>query len=89
MGDINGWTLSDHAVARALDMAVDAAAIRRVLESPEVKQPSTPGYGADAEIWTSGKIACVVHPVDRVVITVLWRGKVYVRGTDSEPYRDN
>lgn len=84
-----GWHFTQHALDRALDMALDPHLIRQVLARPEVKQPSGPGYPSHYRVWASGRIALVVAPEERVVVTCLWRGLVYERGTDSEPYRDN
>jgi hypothetical protein len=84
-----GWHFTQHALDRALDMAVDPPLIRAVLDNPEVQQPSGPGYPDHYAIWAAGRIALVVAPEERVVVTCLWRGKVYERGTDSEPFRDN
>lgn len=84
-----GWHFTQHALDRALDMAVDPHLIRSVLDAPEVRQPSGPGYPDHYAIWAAGRIALVVAPAEQVVVTCLWRGKVYERGTESEPYRDN
>lgn len=88
MPPLNGWTFSQHALERALDMALDAEVIREVLLTPKVKQPNGTGYGDGCEVWAGERIALVVHPADRVVVTILWRGVTYERGTDTEPYRD-
>lgn len=85
-----GWHFTQHAIDRALDMALDPAAIRALLDRPDVVQPSGRDYPDGYEIWaTSGRLAAVVVPSDRVVVTLLWRGVVYERGTESEPFRDN
>lgn len=83
------WRFTQHALDRALDMALDPHQISAVLDAPEVTQPSGPGYPDHQALWAAGKIALVVEPEERVVVTCLWRGKVYERGTESEPYRDN
>lgn len=84
-----GWHFTQHALNRALDMAVDPVDLRRVLTSPEVKQPGGEKYPDEYAIWAAGRIALVVAPESLVVVTCLWRGVVYERGTDSEPFRDN
>lgn len=86
---MHGWKFTQHALGRALDMALDATEIRRVLSGPEVTQPSGAGYPDGYRIWAAGRIALVVVPDKQVVVTCLWRAKDYVRGTDSEPFRDN
>jgi hypothetical protein len=83
------WTFTRHALERALDMALDAYQIKVLLERPQVTQPSGANYPDGYEVWAHTRIAAVVIPVDRVVVTFLWRGVVYERGTDSEPFRDN
>lgn len=82
------WNLSDHAVERALDMALDPEVIRALLSRPDTMHASGPDYPSGSEIWASGRVAAAVVPEERVVITFLWRGVEYQRGTDSEPYRD-
>lgn len=83
-----GWHFTQHALNRALDMAVEPAALRAVLNAPEVRQPGGPKYPECYAIWAAGRIALVVAPEEKVVVTCLWRGIVYERGTDSEPFRD-
>ncbi|MFD4474600.1 hypothetical protein ACFWPU_00585 [Streptomyces sp. NPDC058471] len=82
------WSFSEHALGRALDMALDPEDIRQVLTHPDVKQPSGPGYPDHCQVWASNRIALVVSPDEQVVITCLWRGVTYVRGAEDEPYRD-
>jgi hypothetical protein len=84
-----GWHFTHHALARALDMALDPDDIRAVLSGPHVAQPGGPDYPDGYEIWATNRIALVVRPEEHVVVTCLWRGTVYVRGEDSEPFRDN
>jgi hypothetical protein len=69
-------------------MALDSEAIRALLSSPSVRQPSGRDYPEGYEIWSDGRIAVVVVPDERVVVTFLWRGVVYQRGSDDEPFRD-
>lgn len=83
-----GWHFTQHALDRALDMALEASWIHGVLRDPQVKQPSGANYPEGYEIWAHGRIAAVVVPDERVIVTFLWRGTVYERGTDSEPFRD-
>lgn len=89
MSALDGWQLGLHAVDRALDMAVDASEIRAALMTPDVRQPTGPDYPDHQQLWAKGRIALVVDPAARYVVTVLWRGVTYERGTDSEPFRDN
>lgn len=85
-----GWNFTQHAIDRALDMAVDPDDIRRVLVNPEVRQVTYhPDHPEESFVWSAGRIALVVQPESKTVVTVLWRGTVYTRGDDSEPYRDN
>lgn len=87
---LNGWSMSNHAVERALDMALSGEEIRHVLVHPQVKQKTHPaGYPEGYETWSGPRIALIVNPAERVVVTCLWRGLVYTRGTESEPFRDS
>lgn len=89
MPTTGGWHFTEHALGRALDMALDTEEIRSVLASPQVKQPSGRDYPDGYEVWARGRIAVVIVPADHTIVTFLWRGLDYVRGTDSEPFRDN
>lgn len=84
-----GWHFTQHALDRALDMALESSWISEVLSNPQVKQPSGPKYPPNYEIWAHDRIAAVIVPDEHVIVTFLWRGSVYERGTDSEPFRDN
>lgn len=84
-----GWHFTQHALDRALDMALESSWIKGVLRSPQVKQPSGANYPDGYEIWAFDRIAAVVVPDEHTVVTFLWRGVVYERGTESEPFRDN
>lgn len=84
-----GWHFTQHALGRALDMALDTTEIQDLLGEPHVKQPSGANYPDGYEIWARDRVAMVVVPAERVIVTFLWRGIVYERGTDSEPFRDN
>lgn len=70
-------------------MALDTTEIQDLLGEPHVKQPSGANYPDGYEIWARDRVAMVVVPTERVIVTFLWRGTVYERGTDSEPFRDN
>jgi hypothetical protein len=84
-----GWHFTSHAVNRILDMALDPEDVKALLDRPEVIQPGGTGYPSTHQLGARKKIAMVVVPHDRIVVTCLWRGRDYVRGTDSEPFRDD
>lgn len=72
MHQLNGawFEVSRHATKRALDMALDEAAIRDVLGNPRHVQPATAGR----EIWTRDKVSAVVFQCDGfwTVVTFMW-----------------
>ena len=70
MTDIGDWTLTKHAVQRALDMAVDAEELRDILCCPKRTWRSDKYEGC----WnlSNGRITLAVDPDTRDVITVLW-----------------
>jgi hypothetical protein len=84
-----GWHFTQHALDRALDMALESTEIRDILREPHVRQPSGANYPDGYEVWARDRIAVVVVPDENTVVTFLWRGVVYERGTESEPFRDN
>lgn len=89
MPSSGGWHFTQHALSRALDMALDPADIARVLSNPQIKRPGGRGYPDHYATWAAGRIAAIVVPETWVVVTVLWHGVEYERGTNSEPFRDN
>jgi hypothetical protein len=84
-----GWHFTQHALDRALDMALESTEIRDILREPHVRQPSGANYPDGYEVWARDRIAVVVVPDENTVVTFLWRGVIYERGTESEPFRDN
>ena len=64
------FTLSAHAIERALDMALDGDEIRRAVETPSEVRPDPRG---GVECRTAGRIVVVFNPAARVVVTVYWR----------------
>lgn len=72
MWQLNGawFEVTPHAVNRALDMAVDEAAISAVLGDPRDVRPGTAGR----ELWTRGKVTAVMEARDGywAVITFMW-----------------
>jgi len=66
---VDGWTLSQHAIDRALDMAIDGEAIRKVLEEPEGKWDCP---DPERELWWHGRVCLAVNIPQKRVVTVLW-----------------
>lgn len=88
MTNIEGWDLSYHAIARALDMAVDGDAIRAALVEPEGKWKGC--ADKTRQIWWHGRIALIVNPEQKRVITVTWNthGKMSRDEDDERFWRD-
>lgn len=72
MQSINGawFELTPHSVQRALDMALDADAIRETLGNPRHVRPGKAGR----EMWTRDKVTAVMEPKDGfwTVVTFVW-----------------
>lgn len=72
MQSINGawFEITPHAVQRALDMALDAEAIRSALGDPRDVRRGVAGR----ELWTRGKVTVAVEPREGywAVITFMW-----------------
>ncbi|WPH57714.1 hypothetical protein [Mycobacterium phage WXIN] len=67
MTDLAEFTMSRHALRRALEMGVDPSEIRQCLIAPETMMRSKTHPGRN---YRAGRIACGV--VDNVVTTVVW-----------------
>jgi hypothetical protein len=67
---MEGWYLSNHAIERALDMALDAEEIRTALLRPDRLSPSVKYPGCENRV--SGRILLATNPAERVVITIGW-----------------
>ncbi len=70
--EIAGWQLSRHAQARAAEHGFDDAELFAALERPEVSYPQT-NHGDLRQVRQESRVAVVVDPVTRVVVTVLFR----------------
>lgn len=60
--------LTDHAIARALDMGVDGDEIARAVLNPQDIHNGKNG----AEIRVAGRVAVVFNPAVSLVVTVMW-----------------
>jgi len=84
MQQLNGawFEFTDHAMRRALDMALDAEDIRECLGNPRHVKAATAGR----EMWVRGKVAAIVKPDDGfwVVVTFMW---ATANGWAMEPVR--
>lgn len=70
MTDIEGFTLTPHAVERALDMALDPEEIRLCLTHPEYIRPSVKYPGRLN--YRRGRITCGIEDRSKRVITIVW-----------------
>lgn len=64
---IGDFTLTRHAIDRALDMGVDGAEIRRCLENPDKIRDS---FHHEGQNYSAGRITCGVKGDH--VITIVW-----------------
>jgi hypothetical protein len=69
---ITGWRLTQHARARAAEHCFDDAELSAALERPEVSYTQT-NRGELRQVRQGGRVAVVVNPETRVVVTVLFR----------------
>jgi hypothetical protein len=83
---ISDWTFSKHALSRAVDMAVDPHELTACIIKPEViyDQETNPAYFGH-KVRVAGRLALVVDPNDKHVVTVLWRSE---EGRNLELVRD-
>lgn len=73
MPEIAGWTVSMHAVERALDMAVEADELRACILTPDYTRPSPPPYDKGSHrLHIRGRLAVAVDGANKRVITVMW-----------------
>jgi len=70
--EIVGWRLTRHAQARAAEHGFDGAELLAALERPEVSYTQT-NHGDLRQVRQKSRVAVVVDPVTRVVVTVLFR----------------
>lgn len=67
---IDDWKFTNHALRRAVDMAIDPDELRSVLTVPKTTTHSRKYNGC--WLLKNGHICIAVNPDERVVITVLW-----------------
>lgn len=82
--DAAGWRFTKHAVARALDMAVEPAEVRAALVDPESDEPSGRKYPPEVRLFKRGRIALAVNANTKEVITVMWNTGGYMSRTDDD-----
>ncbi len=70
--EIAGWPLTRHAQDRAAEHGFDGAELSAALERPEVSYTQK-NNGKLRQVRQEGRVAVVVDPVTRVVVTVLFR----------------
>lgn len=75
MNTLDGWTFSSHALSRAVDMALDPEALTACITNPEVvyDQETNPAYFGH-KVRVAGRVAMIVEPKAKRVVTVVWRG---------------
>lgn len=71
MDGIGDWTLSRHAIERALEMAVDPEEIREALECPDEEPYPSDSYPGKHHL-RSGRLMLAVNLDDKTVITIGW-----------------
>lgn len=92
MADISDWTFSQHALSRAVDMALDPDEIKAALESPTRPLPSKNYEGC--HLIHTERLTFAVDLERKLVITVGWntfdgtRAYRYSRDDDIEFIRD-
>lgn len=64
------WTFTQHALSRAVDMAIDPEELREAIERPVRALPSTHYPGC--HLIHTERLALAVNLIEKVVITVLW-----------------
>lgn len=80
-----GWHITAHARERARERGVGDRDLRFAVEQPDYTYPQTDSYGSDRHVHVRGEWAIVVNPLERTVITVLFRDHTRWLATVAEP----
>lgn len=67
--EVAGWRLTRHAEARAAERGFNDAELLAALERPEVSYTQR----NQRQVRRQGRVAVVVAPVTRVIVTVMFR----------------
>lgn len=67
------FTFTQHALSRAIDMALDSDEITLCLRSPEVATPDRKGEEIGCVYYVRDRITCVVDFETKEVVTIVWR----------------
>lgn len=80
---LNGWTFTDHADERRIQMRLTSNDVLEAVSDPEVTycSPSYPG----TLTLLHGDLAVAVDEHEPVIITVLWRGNFEGRDANGDP----
>jgi len=70
--EIAGWRLTRHAETRAAEHGFDGAELLAALERPDVSYTQA-NHGKLRQVRQESRVAVVVDPATRVVVTVLFR----------------
>lgn len=71
----SGWWICGHACLRMREMRLEVNEVDDALADPSITYPSYSGAsGQRREVHVCGRLAVVVAPEDRMVVTVLWHG---------------
>lgn len=70
-----GWTLTLHAAKRMIEMDVYIEEVLLACAKPEVTYPGAADHPGKENCRTHqhGRIAVIVDPIEKNVVTVLWR----------------
>lgn len=81
---LDGWEMTQHAIDRALDMAVDGELIGLALADPEGRKKTCDSTNPDVELWSRGRLTLAVNPKQKRVVTVLWNTGGHMDRTDDD-----
>jgi hypothetical protein len=84
---IKDWTVTRHAIDRALDMAVTGESIRKAVLEPE---GTWQGADPNRELRWHGRVCVAVDKTRKSVVTVMWNtgGKMSREDDDELFWRD-
>lgn len=84
MRTLEGWRMTGHAERRVAEMDVRMAEVVAAIVAPELEYQGAEGHPVGRRVRVAGRLAVVVDPLARVVVSVLWH-RAEGRGVNGAP----